>query len=467
VPVKPGQEALLAGAIAKLIAEEGFGGEARAARAEALQVEVDVAAVAEACDTDVEALTMLARVFAEAGKPLAIPGNPVAGAENGVAMVQAVQMLNVIAGAATMYPGVSAPVVAAQPSPFADVKALIDKMNAGAVKVLLVYGANPLYELPRALGFRDAVRKVEYVVSFAPVIDETAVQANLVLPERTYLEGWGYKVASPAMGRLVISSQQPVVKPFHETEATGPHYAAGDVMLTAARGIPEAAAAMPWTDEVAYLKQMVAGLPAGAFGGSDEATRWSRYLQHGGWWEAAEAEAAALPAEPAPVEISAAAFPGDEAEYPFYLHVYTPVMLGAGSAAGVPWLQGSPDPMTTVSWQSWIEVNPKTAEELGLQDGDVVKLTTPGGAEVEGPVYIYPAIRPDTVAVPVGQGHSEAGRYAKDRGFNAARLLGTEADATGAHLAWASQRVKLEATGERAELPLFEDKEGAQEPLHL
>jgi anaerobic selenocysteine-containing dehydrogenase len=358
--------------------------------------------------------------------------------------------------------------VATRASAFSDALALIQKMQSGAVKVLLVYGANPLYALPKEAGFADALKKVETVVSFSPLLNETAAYAHMILPERTYLEGWGYAVVSPALGKPIVSSQQPVVTPFYESETTGPAYSTGDVILTVARGIPEAIAAMPWDDEVSYLKEMVTAMPPGAFGGQGTDARWVRYLQHGGWWEAGEAEPATPTADvSAPIEVNAARFEGDAGEYPYYLHLYTPVMLGDGRGASLPWLQGAPDPMTTVTWQSWVEVNPKTAEELGLEDGDVVKITTPFGGEIEVPVYTYPAIRPDTIAIPTGQGHADAGRYAKDRGVNAVDLLGATLDVTGEHLAWSNVRVKIEATGEKMTLPLFEDKLGAQEDLHL
>ncbi|MBN1284599.1 MAG: molybdopterin-dependent oxidoreductase [Anaerolineae bacterium] len=467
VPVKPGHEALAAGAMARIIAEEGFGGAERAARAGELAPEVDVAAVAEACDLEAEALVKLARAFAEAANPVAIPGGAPAGADNGVEATKAVQILNAIAGVGPLAPGVIPPgITPTTPSTFAEAQALIEKMQNGEVQTLLVYGANPVYELPEAAGFRQALNKVETVVSFSPIIDETAAWAHMVLPERTYLEGWGYRVVTANTGRTIISSRQPVVVPFYQDEATGPAYSTGDVLLTIARGIPDAIAALPWTDEVAYLKQMVGALPAGAYGGSDPDTRWARYLQHGGWWPAEDAEPAASIMELAPVKVKAAASQGEANEYPLYLHVYTPVMLGDGRGASLPWLQGSPDPMTTMTWRSWVEINPQTAHNMGIKDGDILKVTSPYGS-IEAPAYVYPAIRPDTVAIPAGQGHLDSGRYAKNRGANVIDLLGATTDATGENLAWSNVRVKVERTGETINLPIFEDKKGAQEHLHF
>ena len=62
-------------------------------------------------------------------------------------------------------------------------------------------------------------------------------------------------------------------------------------------------------------------------------------------------------------------------------------------------------------------MNPETAHELHIENDDVVKVISEAG-EVEAPVYLYPAIRPDTIAMPFGQGHTAYGRYAAGRGAN-------------------------------------------------
>ncbi len=116
--------------------------------------------------------------------------------------------------------------------------------------------------------------------------------------------------------------------------------------------------------------------------------------------------------------------------------------------------------MTTIAWQTWVELNPITAQKLGVQDGDVVKVTSSNG-EIEALVYTYPAIRPDTVAIPFGQGHTDYGRYAQEgNGSNPLQLVGAQADATGTGLVWSTLRVKLTPTGQHTDLALFENKLG-------
>jgi predicted molibdopterin-dependent oxidoreductase YjgC len=101
--------------------------------------------------------------------------------------------------------------------------------------------------------------------------------------------------------------------------------------------------------------------------------------------------------------------------------MYEDPSLGDGSLANLPSLQELPDPMTSVMWGSWVEINPKTASSLGIADGDLVEVSTEHGS-LRVPAVLYPAIRPNVIAMPFGQGHIGYGRYATNRGANPAVL---------------------------------------------
>jgi molybdopterin-containing oxidoreductase family iron-sulfur binding subunit len=134
--------------------------------------------------------------------------------------------------------------------------------------------------------------------------------------------------------------------------------------------------------------------------------------------------------------------------------------MGDGRGANRPWLQETPDPMTTLTWNSWIEINPETAEHLGLSDDDIVTVTPVGGGEgIEAVVYKYPAIRPDCVAMPFGQGHSALGRYAEGRGSNPAEVWSSTTTQTG-ELAVMETKVSITPTGKRRPLARQESKTG-------
>lgn len=456
--IKPGTEALVAQALLRLIADQALGSADRAARAKALAGEVDINSVAAASDLSAAELLRLARIFATADRPLAIPGSSLAGQANSQEALKTIQALNLVAGNVDQPGGMSLSAGSPQPtvlqlpnSSLSDVQALIERMNAGQVQVLLVHGANPVYDVPFNLGFSDALQKVPFIVSFSPFVDETAVWADLVLPDRTYLESWGYSVANPSFDLPVVGSQQPVVTPVFDARSTG------DILLTVARGIPAAAQALPWDDEVAFLKEMITQLPTAAYGGTGVEEKWARFQQHGGWWPATSTSVAAVqPAESiGTLSSPPPTYQGDEQEFPYFLNVYMSELLSDGRGANQPWLQGSPQATTTIAWQTWVELNPTTAQALGVSEGDIVKVTSPNG-ELEAPVYVYPAIRPDTVAIPLGQGHTDYGRYARDRGSNPMQLIGATPNASDQRLVWENVRVNVTPTGQNMTVAKFE-----------
>jgi molybdopterin-containing oxidoreductase family iron-sulfur binding subunit len=116
----------------------------------------------------------------------------------------------------------------------------------------------------------------------------------------------------------------------------------------------------------------------------------------------------------------------------------------------LPWLQELPDPITGVVYTNWAEIHPDTAAKLGVKDRDIVELESPAG-KISIPVLVYPAIHPNVIAVAMGQGHKDFGRYASGRGANPIEILVPIRDGISGDLAWASTRVRVHATGLQAD----------------
>ncbi|MGB8647068.1 MAG: molybdopterin-dependent oxidoreductase [Anaerolineae bacterium] len=459
--IRPGTEGLVAQALIRLIADRNPNGD-RGNRARVLAGNIDPLTAANTAGVSLNELYKLADLFANSNRPVAIAGTFTTGQDKARDALSAIHALNLVAGGGQ--PGnmvsqapVPSDVVKPAPGSFADAQKLISQMKSGAIKVLMVHNANPAYDLPPAFGFADALKNVPFVVSFASIMDETSAMADLILPDRTYLEAWGYEVVSPNFGMPTVSSQQPVVSPYPDFDTR----ATGDVLLQVAKNIPAAASQMSWTDEVAFIKDTITKLPPGAAGGASPDVLWARFQQHGGWWPTK------APAAPAPqakltsaLSVTPPTYQGNESDFPYFLHLYLSDLLSDGRGASIPWLQGAPDPMTTVSWQTWVEIHPNTAKKLGVQDEDIVKVTSPAG-EIQAIVYTFPVIREDTVAIPLGQGHTEYGRYAANRGSNAMKLVGPETGASG-NVNWQTLRVKITKTGQTARLARFESAIGMQ-----
>lgn len=455
IPIAPGTQGLVALAIGRLVAE------ARGGLLPGAYRNVDVPGIVKASGVSNSILHRLARIFSAAGQPLAIPGGSALAAGNGLEAGQAILTLNALmdnlgkTGGVFLTPGL--PVHDANPTipdTLAALQDLVQRMNAGKVKVLFIHGVNPVFELPSALGFGQALSKVPLLISFASFPDETAMQADYVFPDHTGLEAWGYQKIITGADRPAISGLQPVVEPVFDTRATA------DVFLAAVQAIGgDLATAVPYKDEVEYIQQSLLDLVTepGFFNTQDINSFWELWQQNGGWWGQAAGlgSPAAQNALENDLSLSPPAFDG---QGEFYLLPFFSTLLSDGSGANKPWLQEIPDPTTTVVWNTWVEIYPVTADRLGLEDDDVVRITSPYG-ELEASVYRYPAIRPDTIAIPFGQGHTVFGRYAQNRGANLAKLLGTRVNAAG-DLALNSIKVKIEKTGRKNTLARFESHLG-------
>ena len=70
------------------------------------------------------------------------------------------------------------------------------------------------------------------------------------------------------------------------------------------------------------------------------------------------------------------------------------------AAANNAWLQELPDPISSVTWDNYLQRRrPRSrAKELGLKNDDVVEVTT-GDISVELPVYVQPGLHPEVVSV--------------------------------------------------------------------
>lgn len=444
IPIKPGSEGLLALAISRLIADATLKTPSPAAKL------IDVQAVAETAGIDLTRLTNLAQMFAASDHAVAIPGGSAVSQSEGLPIAQAVLQLNVQVNNLGKPGGMFLSPSDQSTSDLKGIKDLVQRMNSSQVKVLFTHGVNPVFEIPKVIGFSDALSKVPLVISFASFPDETALASDYILPDHTPLESFGYQRMLAGADRPVYSSIQPVVAPLYDTRATA------DVLLASAS---QAGNPLPYSDEVDFIQQKIVPLisAGGFYTGPEVLTFWSKWLQYGGWWLKNPGLETSLTGSSA---VEAIQFRGPapvEQNKHFYLVVY-PTQLGDGHGANRPWLQEMPDPMTTLTWNSWVEINPTTAAEMGISDDDVLRISTAYGS-VEASAYLYPPIRPDTIAIPFGQGHTALGRWAEGRGINPGDLLPDTTNQAG-DLAYSGITAIIEKTGKRRPLARVESKLG-------
>lgn len=402
-----------------------------------------------------ERIAKLAREFGMRKPAIAIAGGTMAAQTNAVSAMAAVHALNQLVGSVGVPGGVQASAVTplreinALPSPrFREVRDLTARMRQGEVQVLLVHGVDPLYLLPDAMGFRDALSKVPFVVSFSSFIDDTAAYADLILPDHTFLESWGLLVPDPNVKVPAASLLQPVMRPLYDTRPLA------DVLLSIGHALgPTEAASMPWPSYTALVKTTWETLsPVPAF--------WTEIRQMG-VWTGPESSGAGLRAIGPVPGVREPQYAGRAEDYPFWFYPYLSLTLRDGRAANLPWQQELPETMVTGVWSSWVEVHPETAVSLGLRDGDPAEITSSRGS-LRARVYLNPALHPGVVAMPMGQGHEAYGRYAEGRGVNPLDIVEPLEVAGTGGLAWAATRVKLAKASEAPSFTRMDKRKNPQ-----
>ena len=313
----------------------------------------------------------------------------------------------------------------------------IADMRAGAFGVAMVSGTNPVYSLPPASGFQEAFSEIPFKVAFATTLDETAALADLVLPAAHPLESWGDSMPGPG----TYAVRQPAMRPLPMFDSR----AVPDVLLDVGRRLDHDLGGPSFHEYLrAAFDRWLAenGEAAGVAG--DPSALWRTALRTGSVSYNEQApQVAALRAPETAVRFEAPGFGGDGE---LTLLVSPSARFGDGSHANRPWLLELPDPVSKVMWHSWVEMNPATADRMGLREGDVVSVATAEGA-VEAPVWLYPGIREDAVAVPMGGGHTSYGRFANGNGVNPMRLLDAATDAGSGASALVSARATITPTG--------------------
>lgn len=356
-------------------------------------------------------------------------------------------------------------------------QAVADRVLSGyPLDTLFLYDANPVFEVPGGARFVQAFEKIPFIVSFSTFMDETAQYADLVLPEPTFLERFQDDHLE-GVGYPGVGLRQPVIEPRHDTLSTA------DFLLRVAATIGGPVAdAFPWPSFEALLQdrlQLVGAtwdrlrqfgiwLTPGYHFARRGSTTWIdevvgsqrenaprdgrfdfysrelRCLLEGqddaalaGWGISTDRDHAFVP-HYEPVQ-----YAGDENEYPLLLNVVTLMSLGPYSvSANMPTLQEISGMTVGETWGSWLEMNPETAAQMGLADGEMVWIESEFG-RLQTKLRFVKALRPDVVNLPYNQGHTAIGRWAKDRGVNGLEILSPASEPVTGLAALTNTRVRV------------------------
>ena len=451
VEIEPGTEGLVAAAMIGVIISEGR------VQADDLSAD-DVAQISElvrdygvddiAVQTGVTAdrLRELARGFsnpaAGPGRTLAV-GSGVAGSgENATADQVAINLLNHVAGNIGRTVRFGPDAAWARASSYRDLTALTETMRSGEIDVLLVHDVNLVHTMPGSADFAGALDAVGFVVATSSHRDETSARSDLVLPTHTPLESWGD--VEPVTG--IRGLMQPAMRPLFDTKHLG------DLLLETGRSLGDDVATAfsrrgdffdllqdRWED----LQPPPPVTTASADPAGDEAAAspdfddfWATAQRHGGTFHAVE---------PRTVRLDPGLFAeglgrsATESERALALVVYPSLHFYDGRGANRSWLQEIPDPLLKTTWGTWVEASPATVRSLGAADGQLIHLESNHGT-LDVTLLTNAQIRDGVVAVPLGQGHTDYGRFA-NHGVNANLLLDPTPETASGGRRWLGTRV--------------------------
>lgn len=445
VAARPGTEGAFALGVANvLISKRHVDGGVLPKAARELVAEYNLAKVSEITGVEEGRIVKVANHLVLNSPSIVLSGGPAHEQANGTHNAAAVMLLNILLG------NVGETIEASGEMPVKDIaartassKALLDlvaDIDKGGLDALVIHGANPVFTAPAAVGVADKLANVPFKVALTMFIDETSALADVVLPLASPYEDWGTAVAAYQPVEKVIGIQQPLMQPLYaETKGLG------DILLSLlkAKGVDAYAG---YADYYAYLRKRFAEMPSSLKQGKSDDEFWNASLQ-AGLIKVGEASGSLSVSAPKVGHLEYSA----NAEYPLHLVPSPRQGLWDGRHANVPWIQESPDQISKVFWDSWAEIHPETAAKLGVHEGDFITIESPHGV-IETQVYVFKGVHPDVVAVPMGQGHENYGRYATGVGVNPLKILAPVTDKESGEIANYATRVRIAKAGKHADL---------------
>ena len=352
------------------------------------------------------------------------------------------------------------------------------KGQSSPINAFFLFATNPLANHPAKEVFAEAMRRIPFVVSFSPFLDESSSMADLILPDHTYLERWQDDQVTHLAGFTCFSLARPAATPLHQTRNTA------DVVLQIARALGGSVReSFPWEKYDDLLYEGARGLYDAGRGyvvsaHAEESLRkilerqgywtsefesyddfWEALGKRGAWWDPTGLPVSrkALLSTPSGkfefyatglkrlvdeavkregkgdvfvralggrdrgdlLYLPAVAIPParEAGGFPLRLNTYRLMSRPTGGGRNQPWLLEQPAVHVRASWEGWVEIHPTTAAALGVKDGDQVLVESAKG-RIRLKAKLYAGTLPDVVHIPLFGGE----------GPNPNDLIANEAD---------------------------------------
>ncbi len=276
---------------------------------------------------------------------------------------------------------------------------LVARMEKGEINALLICDINPAYTWHNRDGFKSGLKKVALTVALSGSPDETNSLVQYVCPVHHYLESWND--AEPKSDHF--SLMQPAISPLFNTRQMAESllkWSGSDVhFYDYLKNY--------WTANLLKLQSEIV----------DPATFFDHCLQKG-IFEPLDLISQTNGTNSIPVDYRSGPtlmkYDSPSSNGPLEIVLYESVALGEGRQANNPWLQELPDPVTRICWDNYAAISPLQAGELGLSDGDLVRINS-----LELPVHIQPGQAYGTAGIALGYGRTRCGKVGEGVGTDA------------------------------------------------
>ncbi len=293
------------------------------------------------------------------------------------------------------------------PEPPAAAGSIVDlaaAMKAGEVETLIILGGNPAYDGPADLGFAAALENTPNTLHLSLYANETSRLCRWQAPRAHWLEAWSDARSFDG----AIGVQQPLLLPLYDgwspiellARLIDFRIQRGEEKVPAKRGY-----------------DIVRETYRRRFGGDFE-SRWTRLLHDG-----VLAGSAQKPVTP---KRSDADLPRKQSTSGYEVVFTSDYAAHDGRFAANGWLQEWPDPISKITWDNAAIMSPRTAENLGVETGDVIRIAV-GDRSIEIAAYVLPGLAANVIELPLGYGRRHAGHVGTGVGFDVYPLRTTKA----------------------------------------
>ncbi len=334
--------------------------------------------------------------------------------------------------------------------------------NAGdpyKLKMAMFYSTNPIWTAPDAPEWEKMMSEI-FVIDTSPFPGETAMFADIVLPESTYLERLQDSPTYPFEGWPMTALRVPAIDPIYNTTEFG------NMMIEIGKRIEGPTG--EYYQRIDSVENLLRHLARGfandpGDNGVNDFESWKEkgvwykkpyhWRQHRGVfyeWDGEGYNRVMSEEEVGEKLIKTASgkfefksshleghadyinrelgIPTDRVGYPQWveprhtggnrpLHFVTPKtpMTAEGRSGNIPHAVAIQQPIVGGNDRTYLEVHPQTARERGIRDGDRVRIRSDLGT-IEAYARYVPQHRPDTIVLPYEHGHWAQGRWATGQG---------------------------------------------------